>query len=898
MRRFVSLQSTMDDLLDLNWSQPSARPPTNNGQPSQKPKKQDAFADLLNLSSSRKEPDLSKLTLAEQQRLQTQSPSRTGSTTLLQPDSAWLTPTQTTSPTLSASPSTPAKKPLGQPSSPSSRTAHLTTSSNKPINKPNDQPFEQLLDPFSKQQTRNDTNVPLNAMRSRPLNETYPTAPSTTNVDQWNFDLLESRSSSHSQHPDASTPVTTEHTFDDPFDLTSLSQKEVIQHAGFRGTDDGIQGDDNPLGILAQPVTVASPSPPPSTSPEPTETQYEFRQEDHVKPDSILSQLIDMGFALEEAQMAVEITGGEDLQAAIDMLIQNAEASQASKKDISRTAQARQALFDENVRPPSKSPAASSPRQQGPKSQLSDADERSSRGESPVSSNDAFQQHKERIVAQASELGGFLYKNASIFVKTGREKLAKAVEDWQQDQQRQTPTTEKGKKNVNRPKWMTDGYADDMFEDDIVDQATTSKFVDDDLSDHELEDQQKRQQRSSPSPQITKPRPQQKERQSRPKQVQQEEEEEVYISPSRRRGSPIGRSAKMTNAAKPASPASSPSVASRPPTTNVPPPKPKFVRPVVSASADVLAKVNDSRKKGNEHFKLGQFSDAEQFYTQAIEALPENHDHLVILYNNRAAARLKTGDHKKSIEDSKMVIHMARSVEEARSESQGLTIVWADQLKKALLRHAEALENTEKYADALKQYEELLKLCGTRDPVINQGLARCRKAIAPSKPSTPVKKPATPSTKPKPEPSPAQSAKSQFDMFEIKEAVDPSINKSKAVAAMRAQAMQQEAEEAERLEKTDNVNLRLNNWKAGKENNLRALLATLDTLLWPGAQWRGTQMSELIEPKKCKITYLKAIAKVHPDKLPSNVTIEQRMLASGIFTVLNEAWDSFKAQNF
>jgi len=84
---------------------------------------------------------------------------------------------------------------------------------------------------------------------------------------------------------------------------------------------------------------------------------------------------------------------------------------------------------------------------------------------------------------------------------------------------------------------------------------------------------------------------------------------------------------------------------------------------------------------------------------------------------------------------------------------------------------------------------------------------------------------------------------------------------------MRAKAAEQEAEDAEKLEKTDDVNARLTAWKAGKEQNLRALLATLDTLLWPGAQWKGAQMSELINPKKCKITYMKAISKVHPDKV-------------------------------
>ena len=81
---------------------------------------------------------------------------------------------------------------------------------------------------------------------------------------------------------------------------------------------------------------------------------------------------------------------------------------------------------------------------------------------------------------------------------------------------------------------------------------------------------------------------------------------------------------------------------------------------------------------------------------------------------------------------------------------------------------------------------------------------------------------------------------------------------------MRAKAVQQEKEDNERLEKTDEVNTTLTRWKSGKE--LRALLSSLDSLRWDGAEWRATTMSELIDPKKCKIAYMKTIAKLHPDK--------------------------------
>ncbi len=84
---------------------------------------------------------------------------------------------------------------------------------------------------------------------------------------------------------------------------------------------------------------------------------------------------------------------------------------------------------------------------------------------------------------------------------------------------------------------------------------------------------------------------------------------------------------------------------------------------------------------------------------------------------------------------------------------------------------------------------------------------------------------------------------------------------------MREREKKKEAEDAERLEKEDKVNAHLTAWKSGKEKNLRALLSSLEQILWTGIEWKGVTMTELLEPRKCKITYMKAIAKVHPDKV-------------------------------
>lgn len=641
----------------------------------------------------------------------------------------------------------------------------------------------------------------------------------------------------------------------DPFDMDALSAEMPHEHSTI---PDIVNDDDNPLGILAgpSPATVRTPSPPSSAAELPTPPSTRNGK------DMLVAQLVDMGFNVEQAQVAVEATGGKDLQEAIDLLVQNTEAVQAQQ--TSKTARARNALFAD--REVSTRSAAKAEQRQQPKRRVNDDEQRRvpSRSEqSEVFSPAALQQHKEKLVAQATELGGFLYKNASIFVKTGRERINKAVETWQEQQR-----TEQLRRQQGRPRWMTQ-TVDEAFQelhDDENGSLPAEKFVDDDSSDENPEEERKEelawraQQEAKRKEYIAQMRRQQQREDAKLRaQKEQQEQEEVYVSPSRRRA-----------AASRASTRKQP-VPTAPQPTPIPVrPKVQCTRPVVTASSEALSCAHQAREKGNEQFKLGQFGEAEAFYTQAIMELPSGHDHLVILYNNRAAARLKIGEYKKCIEDCTMAIDMAKASGEDNYEAQGITIQWKDQIAKGLSRKAEAFESIEKYSEALKVYEELIQMGGSHSSKASQGLARCRKALNP--PPKSFKPPSeTKSSPSKPKESKTSGSAFPGIDYSIFEAPAPvtsaHVQNSKAVADLRAQAAQQEADEAERLSKTDDVNARITNWKAGKEQNLRALLATLDTLLWPGAQWRGAQMSELINPKRCKMVYLKAIAKVHPDKV-------------------------------
>jgi len=90
---------------------------------------------------------------------------------------------------------------------------------------------------------------------------------------------------------------------------------------------------------------------------------------------------------------------------------------------------------------------------------------------------------------------------------------------------------------------------------------------------------------------------------------------------------------------------------------------------------------------------------------------------------------------------------------------------------------------------------------------------------------------------------------------------------SEALARVRTANIAQEAEDQARHDLKDIVDARLEMWRAGKETNLRALIASLDTVLWPELGLQKVGMAELVSPGQVKVRYTKAIAKLHPDKV-------------------------------
>ncbi|KHJ99627.1 DnaJ domain protein [Oesophagostomum dentatum] len=97
---------------------------------------------------------------------------------------------------------------------------------------------------------------------------------------------------------------------------------------------------------------------------------------------------------------------------------------------------------------------------------------------------------------------------------------------------------------------------------------------------------------------------------------------------------------------------------------------------------------------------------------------------------------------------------------------------------------------------------------------------------------------------------------------------------------------------AEEIREMDPVSVKIRDWVGGKERNIRALLGSLNDVLWEGAdKWQQPRMGDLLSAAQVKRSYYKACLVVHPDK---QVGKEHEKLARAIFTELNDAWNAFE----
>jgi tetratricopeptide (TPR) repeat protein len=140
----------------------------------------------------------------------------------------------------------------------------------------------------------------------------------------------------------------------------------------------------------------------------------------------------------------------------------------------------------------------------------------------------------------------------------------------------------------------------------------------------------------------------------------------------------------------------------------------------VSADPQILEQCETFKAKGNDSFKRGQFHEAVEFYTSAINIMPAKHELLITLYNNRASGYLKTGEYKACRNDCNGVLEM---------DSNNA---------KALLKRANAYEALEEWNNALTDYKLLMG--SNPSTAVSLGLSRCNQAIDPAQKPTGFKK--------------------------------------------------------------------------------------------------------------------------------------------------------------
>lgn len=371
------------------------------------------------------------------------------------------------------------------------------------------------------------------------------------------------------------------------------------------------------------------------------------------------------------------------------------------------------------------------------------------------------------------------------------------------------------------------------------------------------------------------------------KQAAEDQASQAYVSSARRRKPAVpANDGDLLDGSVAKSPPSKPAPA-RPlaPSRETPKPAtaiqirpPPASRNIPTVSPLALQASHKARRQGNDHFKRGDYSSAHESYSSSLKHLPAGHPLTLVLLTNRALTALKTGQPKVAVVDADTAVTVI-----GPSKGEGETVDLADgdsapkpmkeYYGKALMRKAEALETLEKWSEAASVW----RLCvedGHGGATAIQGRARAEQAAAPKPP--PAKRPPPPRAAP---------------------AVVPSAKPAAAVTALRAQHQAAEKVDDEKFALADVVAARVTGWKGGKEGNLRALLASLDTVLWEGAGWKKIGMADLVLANKVKIHYMKGIGKCHPDKIPTDATTEQRMIAGAVFTTLNEAWDKFKAEN-
>ena len=685
----------------------------------------------------------------------------------------------------------------------------------------------------------------------------------------------------------------------DPFGLGEMGPVKAAQPPQSRS-----EIDDDVLGLLGRPLSDFS-----------TLQAHSFTSPVTSNlVDKAIAELVDMGFSADRSKAALETTdSGVDVQSAVSWLLNEAHRESKQQPRIqpperrnsgeSTNRQSRRRVSPTNG-PDENGPIPTWMRQQS----RSNSTQRRQDSRSPANLD-------KDPAKYATELGNNIFKTANSLWKTGTKKINQAVSEFNGSEG-----------DLNQPKWMREtqilrqprtespplhptngpeGRSLDSQSKRAVEQSSAQSNITDEAMMLESGDanlrsrQRSRKPANAPTagsdadyrpsesqPYIT----QQKVMLTEPVQhhhihhykeqprskvsriAVEEQSSQAYQSPSRRK----------KPAPKPPSPEPNllhnnfgppnssqkgtlvPQARTSLPITLHSHPLPP-IRKVPPISSIALQSSTSYRKAGTTAFKLGNYAEANASYTLSLSSVPPEHPLVILLLTNRALTYLKIGDPKSCIADADkalMVIGSSKGQGESIEVGQGegkkdIFPLWG----KAMIRKAEALEQLERWTDAAKVWRECVEV-GVGGSTSVQGRNRCERAMDHGvvKNISVVKNPAPAARKAQPKPISALDDLSGRSAASV-------LQSGEAVNRLRAANAKAEQVDDEKFALADRVDGRLSNWQKGKEGNLRALLGSLDTVLWEGSGWKKVGMSELILPGKVKVVYMKGISKVHPDKV-------------------------------
>lgn len=662
---------------------------------------------------------------------------------------------------------------------------------------------------------------------------------------------------------------------DDPFGLGQMKPTPSAPVPISNTTDD-----DDFLGDLGKPVEEVRKS-----TPAVLELRAESSSDDDESNDpwdKAVAELVDMGFTAEQSRRALTESGsGLDIQAAVGWILNDAHAQAKAKTQPKESSHRNGSASRGERRNVSTDGRKSNPAWMREEGRAQSQQPRREDNRSPNNEND--------FSKTAAAVGSNLFKTANSFWKTSQKKIEKAVAEFQADA------------DPSQPKWMREAAEREAASEQRARRAkaevakSTPDVTDEALalesgsrppprktkaptSDSSIpRDSSPTAARFPPERPASNPRWQQPQArpQSRPtpppaaprvrlsKQAVEEQSAQAYVSSARRKkttpqptrepepdllfGSSQSRSVSTPAASRP----TPKSISSSKPSTPIPsrPKAPPRAIPAISPIA--LKSSTQHRLEGKAHFDRGDYSAAHTSYTSSLSPLPQNHPIIIFLLAERSISSVKTGHPREAISDSDRAIEIIGS-SRGQDEIIDLSTGAADDRKsmkeywgKALTSKAEALEALEKWKDA----SDVWKLCiegGVGGATAIQGRQRCDKALIPRPASRPV---------PKPRPTPSAAA-----------SLAPTPD-SDAVLRLRAANQAAEKADDEKLALVDKVEERVNKWREGKRDNLRALIGSMENVLWEGSGWKKVGLHELVVNSKVKINYMKAIGKCHPDKV-------------------------------